>query len=176
MFIYDAICKQILIMLPRKILKLSNNIIKFDRIVSKSFRIAPSLCSNRNILRLKERGVFSDLFPDGAADNVVDVLNSAPQTVYAGFDPTADSLHVGNLAILVNLINWQRAGHNVIALIGGATGQIGDPSGKSTERPELEKDKVTHNANEIKQLIEKIFKNHEEVFWKEKKDKLLPIR
>lgn len=48
---------------------------------------------------------------------VTDLLNASPQTVYAGFDPTADSLHVGNLLILINLLHWQRGGHNVIAVV-----------------------------------------------------------
>lgn len=49
--------------------------------------------------------------------DVINLLNAKPQTVYAGFDPTADSLHVGNLLVLINLLHWQRGGHNVIALV-----------------------------------------------------------
>src|SRR3954452_13838350 len=61
-------------------------------------------------------------------------LLAAPVTVYAGFDPTAPSLHVGNLVPLVTLRRFQEAGHRAIALAGGATGMIGDPGGRSTER------------------------------------------
>ena len=61
-------------------------------------------------------------------------LNEKPRTVYAGFDPTADSLHVGSLLPLLMLRRFQKAGHKPIALVGGATGMIGDPSGKSEER------------------------------------------
>ena len=61
-------------------------------------------------------------------------LNEKSRTVYAGFDPTADSLHVGSLLPLLMLRRFQRAGHRPIALVGGATGMIGDPSGKSEER------------------------------------------
>ena len=61
-------------------------------------------------------------------------LMAAPRTLYAGFDPTADSLHVGHLMALMILRRFQRAGHRPIALVGGATGMIGDPSGKSEER------------------------------------------
>src|SRR5215470_14691045 len=61
-------------------------------------------------------------------------LNEKPRTVYAGFDPTADSLHVGSLLPLLMLRRFQRAGHRPIALVGGATGMIGDPTGKSEER------------------------------------------
>ena len=61
-------------------------------------------------------------------------LEAKPRTVYAGFDPTADSLHVGSLLPLMMLRRFQRAGHRPIAVVGGATGMIGDPSGKSEER------------------------------------------
>jgi len=134
--------------------------------------------SNRNILRLKDRGVFSDLFPVTSADTAIDVLNGSPQTVYAGFDPTADSLHVGNLAVIVNLLQWQRNGHHVVGLIGGATGQIGDPSGKSTERQQMNRDTVENNSKEIDKLLKKIFKNHEEFLWKKKhpKSSLFPVK
>ena len=73
--------------------------------------------------------------------------------MYAGFDPTADSLHVGNLLVLNALMHSLRAGHSAIALIGGATARIGDPSGKKKERPELEESisvvMVTENAGWI---------------------------
>ena len=61
-------------------------------------------------------------------------LNEKPRTVYAGFDPTSDSMHVGNLVAVMLLRRFQQAGHRPIALVGGATGMIGDPSGKSEER------------------------------------------
>ena len=61
-------------------------------------------------------------------------LAEKPRTVYVGFDPTADSLHVGHLVALMVLRRFQQAGHRPIALVGGATGMIGDPSGKSEER------------------------------------------
>ena len=66
---------------------------------------------------------------------VVSVLESSkPTTVYAGFDPTAPSLHVGNLLVLTSLLHFHRAGHQVVILLGGATARIGDPSGKNSER------------------------------------------
>ena len=61
-------------------------------------------------------------------------LAERPRTIYVGFDPTADSLHVGHLVALMVLRRFQQAGHRPIALVGGATGMIGDPSGKSEER------------------------------------------
>ena len=61
-------------------------------------------------------------------------ISAEPRCVYAGFDPTADSLHVGNLMVIMALLRAQRAGHQPIGLVGGATAKIGDPSGKSSER------------------------------------------
>lgn len=96
--------------------------------------------------------------------------------MYAGFDPTADSLHVGNLLILMNLLHWQRAGHQVIALVGGATGLIGDPSHRKSERLEMEAFLVEENLNLIIKSIETIFENHEKYFWKDPSSKLNPIK
>ncbi len=72
-------------------------------------------------------------------------LLAQPRTVYAGFDPTSDSLHVGNLMPLMLLRRFQQAGHRPIALVGGSTGMIGDPSGKSAERNLLSKDELEKN-------------------------------
>jgi len=75
---------------------------------------------------------------------------SSQKAVYVGFDPTAESIHLGNLVSLVAL-NWFRAlGYRPIVLFGGATGLIGDPSGKSTERNLLHPDDVQHNVNSFK--------------------------
>ena len=75
--------------------------------------------------------------------------SETPATVYAGFDPTADSLHVGHLMALTMLRRFQQAGYRPIALIGGATGMIGDPSGKSEERNLLSPETVARNAIEL---------------------------
>lgn len=120
--------------------------------------------SNRNILKLHERGFYSELFPSKSADKVVDLLHNADQTVYAGFDPTAESLHIGNLLVIINLLHWQRAGHNVIALIGGATAQIGDPSGKKKDRAEIDRVAIEHNTDKIQNCLQTIFDNHFEYF------------
>jgi tyrosyl-tRNA synthetase len=74
-------------------------------------------------------------------------LNEKPRTVYAGFDPTADSLHVGHLIPLLMLRRFQKAGHKPIAVVGGATGMIGDPSGKSEERNLLSKEALQKNVD-----------------------------
>jgi len=89
----------------------------------------------------------------------VDALRAAlakgPVTVYAGFDPTAPSLHVGNLATLLILTRFQRAGHRPIGLVGGATGLIGDPSGRSTERALNPADVVAEWVSRIRAQVEK---------------------
>jgi len=82
-------------------------------------------------------------------------LAEGPTTVYAGFDPTADSLHVGNLVPLFTLRRFQLAGHHSIALAGGATGMIGDPSGTSDERNLLTPDQVAHNIAAIRSQLER---------------------
>ncbi len=79
-----------------------------------------------------------------------------PMTIYCGFDPTADSLHVGHLQQLILLKRYQNEGHHPIALIGGATGMIGDPSGKSAERSLLSFEEVDHNVKSIKVQIERL--------------------
>lgn len=86
--------------------------------------------------------------------------------MYAGFDPTADSLHIGNLLILMNLLHWQRAGHQVIALIGGATGLIGDPSHRNSERVEMDRYLIQENIKSITKNIKTIFDNHRTYFVK----------
>lgn len=79
-------------------------------------------------------------------ENLPKWLNERPRTVYAGFDPTADSLHVGHLMALMILRRFQQAGHRPIALVGGATGMIGDPSGKSEERNLLSVEQLEANV------------------------------
>ena len=83
-------------------------------------------------------------------------LNAGPITVYCGFDPTADSLHVGHLMGQLTLKRFQQAGHHVIALAGGATGMIGDPSGRSAERNLLTREQLTHNIGCIKSQLAKL--------------------
>ncbi|MGI5272236.1 tyrosine--tRNA ligase [Nonomuraea sp. CA-218870] len=84
-----------------------------------------------------------------------EALSKGPITVYAGFDPTAPSLHVGNLATLLILTRFQRAGHQPIGLVGGATGLIGDPSGRSTERALNTSDVVAEWVARIRVQVEK---------------------
>lgn len=81
------------------------------------------------------------------------LAGSEPVTGYIGFDPTASSLHVGNLLPIMGLVHMQRCGHKPIALVGGATGMIGDPSGKSKERNLLDNDALQHNVNCIREQL-----------------------
>lgn len=82
-------------------------------------------------------------------------LMEKPRTLYCGFDPTADSLHVGHLMALMQLRRFQKAGHRPIAVVGGATGSIGDPSGKSAERNQLSREQIIHNVELIRPQMEK---------------------
>ena len=93
---------------------------------------------------LRARGFVHDATPD-----LADRLRAGPLTVYVGFDPTADSLHVGSLVPVMGLAWLQRAGHSPIALVGGGTGMVGDPSGKREERPLLGLDQIDRNAQSI---------------------------
>jgi tyrosyl-tRNA synthetase len=83
-------------------------------------------------------------------------LGAGPITLYGGFDPTAESLHVGNLVPLLGLRRFQLAGHHPIALAGGATGAIGDPSGKSSERQLLSREALDSNVAAIKRQLERL--------------------
>ncbi|KPJ08222.1 putative tyrosyl-tRNA synthetase, mitochondrial [Papilio machaon] len=120
--------------------------------------------------------MYQDIFPNTAASDILNLLNKSPQCVYAGFDPTADSLHVGNLLVIINLLHWQRGGHDVIALLGGATGHIGDPSGKSTDRIALSSNVIAENIACIKSNLETVFENHKKYIWSEDEGKLKPLR
>lgn len=83
-------------------------------------------------------------------------LDSSPITLYAGFDPTADSLHIGNLVPLLALRRFQLAGHRPLALAGGATGLIGDPSGRTAERQLLTPEKLQHNIAKVKEQLGRV--------------------
>ncbi|MGK7393669.1 MAG: tyrosine--tRNA ligase [Candidatus Cyclobacteriaceae bacterium M3_2C_046] len=102
------------------------------------------------IEELKWRGMIHDMMP-----GVEETLQKGPTAGYIGFDPTADSLHIGGLVQIMILVHFQKAGHKPIALVGGATGMVGDPSGKSKERNLLTKDEIDHNLAGIKQQLEK---------------------
>jgi tyrosyl-tRNA synthetase len=99
---------------------------------------------------LRWRGMLHDIMP-----GTEELLNKGMVSGYIGFDPTADSLHVGSLAQIMTMIHFQRAGHKPFALVGGATGMVGDPSGKSAERNLLSEEDLNHNLEGIKNQLEK---------------------
>jgi len=106
------------------------------------------------------KSVFDDLLERGfveqsTAKELPDLLAHKRVTVYVGFDPTADSLHLGHLVPIIALAHFQRVGHKVIIVVGGATGMVGDPSGKSEERKLLTPEQVAKNAEGVKKQMAK---------------------
>ena len=99
---------------------------------------------------LKWRGLIHDITP-----STEEYLLKNTTSGYIGFDPTADSLHIGNLVQIMTLVHFQKCGHKPIILIGGATGMIGDPSGKSKERKFLDEKTLNNNQNKIRSQFEK---------------------
>lgn len=100
------------------------------------------------VQELKWRGMIQDMTP-----GTEEQLQSEMTTAYLGIDPTADSLHIGHLVGVMMLRHFQRSGHRPIALIGGATGMIGDPSGKSKERVLIDEERLRHNQEAIKKQL-----------------------
>ena len=99
---------------------------------------------------LRWRGMLHDIMPE-----TEELLTKEMVSGYIGFDPTADSLGVGNMVQIMTLVHFQRSGHKPIALVGGATGMVGDPSGKSAERNLLDLDTLQHNLDCQKRQLEK---------------------
>src|SRR6201987_142730 len=97
---------------------------------------------------LKWRGMIHDIMP-----GTEEQLNKEITAAYVGFDPTASSLTIGNLVTIMLLVHLQKAGHKPIALVGGATGMIGDPSGKSEERNLLSEETLRHNEQGVKRKL-----------------------
>ncbi len=102
------------------------------------------------IAELQWRGMIQDIMP-----GTKEQLEKEMTTAYIGFDPTADSLHIGSLVPIILLVHLQKAGHKPIALVGGATGMVGDPSGKSEERNLLSEDVLNFNVAGVKAQLEK---------------------
>lgn len=101
------------------------------------------------VQQLQWRGLLHDLMPDTES-----FLSNTPTKGYIGFDPTADSLHIGSLVQIIILMHFQKAGHTPIVLVGGATGMIGDPSGKSNERNLLDQQTLEKNCRGIQTQLE----------------------
>jgi tyrosyl-tRNA synthetase len=106
------------------------------------------------ITTLEERG-----FIDAKTSVEIDQLADKPLVVYAGFDPTSDSLHLGNLVAIMGLAWFKRLGHMPIALVGGATGMIGDPSGRSSERNLLDPSTLAYNVQGISRSLKAVLKD-----------------
>ncbi len=104
--------------------------------------------ANKFVEELNWRGMLHDSMP-----GVEEHLDEAMRSAYVGFDPTADSLHIGNLVPIMLLAHYQRCGHKPVALVGGATGMIGDPSGKSSERNLLDEKTLRYNQEAIKNQL-----------------------
>ena len=105
------------------------------------------------IQELKWRGMIHDMMP-----GTEEALLKGPSGGYIGFDPTSDSLHIGSLVQIMILVHFQRAGHRPIALIGGATGMVGDPSGKSQERNLLDENTIAENIKGVKEQLERFLR------------------
>src|ERR1700691_3426999 len=102
---------------------------------------------------LRWRGFFEAT----TSDDLDAFLCEAPRTIYVGFDPTADSLHLGNLIPVMGLAHAQRHGHRPLVLVGGGTGLIGDPSGKADERILLTREKAQANALAVREQLGRFF-------------------
>lgn len=102
------------------------------------------------IEELKWRGMIHNIMP-----GTEDQFRKGVTTAYIGFDPTADSLHIGSLVQIMILVHLQRCGHKPIALMGGATGMVGDPSGKSKERNMLSEEVLQHNLSSVQKQMER---------------------
>jgi tyrosyl-tRNA synthetase len=96
---------------------------------------------------------YRGLIKDYSDEKEIRQLLSTPQTIYCGFDPSAVSMHIGNFVMISLLMRLQRAGHRVIPVVGGATGMIGDPSGKSKERNLLDNEELNKNTNAIRNQL-----------------------
>ncbi len=110
---------------------------------------------------LKERGF---IYQETDAEALQKLLNSEPVTFYIGFDPTADSLHIGHLLPIMAMRRLQEAGHKPIALVGGATALVGDPSGKSEARPIMSKEIVAGNAAALKSQLSRFIDIDNSIF------------
>ncbi len=106
--------------------------------------------SKNFVEELQWRGMIHDMTP-----GVEEYMNEQVTPAYIGFDPTSDSLHIGSLVQIMTLVHLQRAGHKPVALVGGATGMVGDPSGKSAERNLLSADILEKNLKGIRAQLEK---------------------
>ncbi len=111
----------------------------------------------KNVIELlQERGFIDEI----SSKEILEAANK-PLKVYVGFDPTADSLHIGNLVGIIGLAWFQKLGHTPYVILGGATGRIGDPSGKTAERPVLEDQTLQYNVQKLSEFFHRILECNE---------------
>lgn len=118
------------------------------------------------IQELKWRGLFHQCTDEAA---LLEHLKSGTRRAYVGYDPTADSLTIGNLVTIMLLVHFQRAGHEPVVVMGGGTGLIGDPSGKSAERQLMTEERVRANVEAQRPIFERVFRNAARVEGREAK-------
>jgi tyrosyl-tRNA synthetase len=123
--------------------------IMFNKTKIRSITFAPQIEAMNLIEELKWRGMIADIMP-----GTEEQLQKEMTLGYVGFDPTADSLHIGSLVPIILLVHLQKAGHKPVALLGGATGMVGDPSGKSAERNLLDEGTLNKNVAGIRKQLE----------------------
>lgn len=108
-----------------------------------------------SVRNLQSRGAVQAIAGDATALDAR--LGKAPIGVYAGFDPTAPSLHAGHLLVIAALRRFADAGHRIVPLVGGATGRVGDPSGRSTDRPLMSEEELGRNFDGLKSTLQRFF-------------------
>ena len=134
---------------------LFQKIVSFDKesyFCIETINIKLSFHSMNFVEELKWRGMVHTMMP-----GTEELFEKGIVTAYLGIDPTADSLHIGHLCGVMMLRHFQRCGHKPIALLGGATGMIGDPSGRSDLRSMLTKEQVGHNVASIKKQMDRSY-------------------
>jgi tyrosyl-tRNA synthetase len=100
-------------------------------------------------MKLFDDLLYRGLIKDFSNEAKIKEMLETPQVIYCGFDPSASSMHMGNFVMILTLVRLQKAGHKIIAVVGGATGMIGDPSGKSAERNLLDIESLNYNTAQI---------------------------
>ncbi len=98
---------------------------------------------------------YRNLIKDFSNEEKIKAMLATPQTIYCGFDPSAESMHMGNFVMVMTLMRLQKAGHKIVALVGGGTGMIGDPSGRSSERQLLNAQQIKNNTQKIHDQLSK---------------------
>jgi tyrosyl-tRNA synthetase len=110
-------------------------------------------------MKLKEELEKRNLLYQFTDEKLFDLYETGELKFYCGYDPTADSLHLGHLLTIMTAVNFMKRGNTFVLLIGGATGFVGDPSGKSASRTFLDKERLRHNQEKISQQVKQFMEN-----------------